>query len=165
MTKSLWNALFTLFLSFATMATSQTVPMPAEPMFAGTYKMAQVFDDNMAAINMPAGDFVLSLKPAKDFSSSGTYDLNVKLGNRLGGRMTVSAPTESDGLSAGKRKIKIGPVRSTMMMPEESIFRLEVSMTDILPDMTTVELVTNADDTTSMVFEGTKGKLVCEKLN
>jgi hypothetical protein len=91
--------------------------------------------------------------------------LNVKLGNRLGGRMTVSVPMESDGLSAGQRKVRIGPVRSTMMMPEESVFRLEVSLTDILPDMTMVELVMNADETSSLVLTGPKGKLVCEKLN
>jgi hypothetical protein len=165
MTKSLCHFLLILCLPFATMVTSQTVPMPAEPMFAGSWTMAQVFDDSMAPINVPAGDFVLSLHPTKDFWRSGAYDLNVKLGNRLGGRMTVSVPMESDGLSAGQRKVRIGPVRSTMMMPEESVFRLEVSLTDILPDMTMAELVMNADETSSLVLTGPKGKLVCEKLN
>jgi hypothetical protein len=69
-------------------------------------------------------------------------------------------------LSPLKRKIRIGPVRSTMMMPEESVFLLEVAMTDILPEMSTIELVTNEEDGTALlVLEGPKGKLVCEKVN
>jgi hypothetical protein len=95
----------------------------------------------MASINLPAGSFLLTLQPSKDFWRSGTYDMSLALGNRLGGRITVAVPMESDGLSPGKRKIRIGPVRSTMMMPEESVFRLEVAMTDILPEMSTIELV------------------------
>jgi hypothetical protein len=164
MTQSLWKALLTLFLPIAIIATSTT--MPAEPMFAGSWRLAEVFDDRMASINLPEGSFLLTLQPKDDFWSSGTYDLGLALGNRLGGRMTVAVPMESDGLSPGKRNIKIGPVRSTMMMPEESVFRLEVALTDILPEMSTIELVINQqDETTLLVFEGPKGKLVCEKVN
>jgi hypothetical protein len=169
MTLSLWKTLLVLFLPFVTMATSLPVEtsntMPVEPMFAGSWKLTKVFDDSMAPINLPGGKFVLDLEPSKDFWRSGTYDMSLALGNRLGGRITVAVPMESDGLSPGKRKIRIGPVRSTMMMPEESVFRLEVAMTDILPEMSTIELVTNEDGTALLVLEGPKGKLVCEKVN
>jgi hypothetical protein len=168
MTLSLRKALLILFLPFATMATSISVEtsntMPAEPMFAGSWKLAEVFDDRMASINLPEGDFLFTLQPSKDFWRSGTYDMSLALGNRLGGRITVAVPMESDGLSPGKRKIRIGPVRSTMMMPEESVFRLEVAMTDILPEMSTIELK-EEDGTALLVLEGPKGKLVCEKVN
>jgi hypothetical protein len=170
MTLSLWKTLLLLFLPFTTMANSfpvdisQTVPV--EPMFAGSWKLSEVFDDRMAPINLPGDSFLMSLQPTKDYWRSGTYDMSLALGNRLGGRITVAVPMESDGLSPLKRRIRIGPVRSTMMMPEESVFLLEVAMTDILPEMSTIELVTNEEDGTALlVLEGPKGKLVCEKVN
>lgn len=171
MTSSLWKALLILLLPFTTMATSeafptsQTTPAP-EPMFAGSWKLVEVFDERMASINLPTGDFVLSLEPSKDFWRSGTYDMGVALGNRLGGRLTVAVPMESNGFSPGKRKVRIGPIRSTMMMPEESVFRLEIAMTDILPEMSTIEIVIREEGATAiLVLEGPKGKVVCEKVN
>jgi hypothetical protein len=157
MIQSICKSLLILFLPFATMA-------DAEGTFSGSWKMAQVFDNNLDSINLPAGDFILTLQPSKDFERAGIYDMSLALTNRLGGRMTV---IESDDLGPRKSNIQIGPIRSTMMMPEQSIFRLEVSLTDIMPDMNTVELVINdVDNTAQLVFEGPKGKLVCvEALN
>jgi hypothetical protein len=74
-----------LFLPFATMATSISAEtsntMPAEPMFAGSWKLAEVFDDRMASINLPAGSF----DPAapETLWRSGNYDMSLALGNRL----------------------------------------------------------------------------------
>jgi hypothetical protein len=172
MTYSLWKVLLVFFLPFASMATSKTVttsknlrPEPQEPMFAGSWKLTSVFDDEMAPIIVPEGDFRLTLEPSKDFWRSGNYDMGLKIGNRLGGRMTALVRKETDGLGGEKRNIRIGPVRSTMMMPEASVFRLEVALTDILPAAATAELVIQeAEGTTLLVLEGPKGKLICEKL-
>jgi hypothetical protein len=96
----------------------------AEPMFAGSWKL-EVFDDRMASINLPAGS---CFYPAalERLWRSGNYDMSLAKSPRRKNYCRCSNGVGC-GLS-GKRKICIGPVRGTMMMPEESS-RLEVAMT------------------------------------
>jgi hypothetical protein len=165
--RPLWKLLFALLVPFATMSAAlavETTDAIKEPMFQGSYKIIEVLDADMAAIIMPAGEFRLTLEATKDFWRSGNYDMHLALGNRMGGKLTVAVPQEGDGLKATERKVRIGPVRSTMMMPPEAVFRLEMALTDSLPGMETIEL--HADETPpKLVLQGSKGKLVCEQVD
>lgn len=161
----LWKLVLALFLPFATMSAAFT-EQPSTAAFAGSYKLVSITDADLAPIAIPDGsDFKLTLKPAADFTTSGTYDLQLALGNRLGGRLTLTDEDEATPDSGSKQAVRIGPIRSTMMMPPPEIFKLEMALSDILPDAQTIELQPGQGGSGALlVLQGAKGKLVCEQV-
>ena len=80
--------------------------------------------------------------------------LNIKIGNNLGGLITVEKGEDNNPSST--RTVLISRIRSTRMRPPESLFKLETYLTNILPKMVSMSV-----EGEKLVFEG-EGKIVCQ---
>lgn len=128
-------AILSVFLT-STMAVSN---------YEGVYRLTKVLDVDMIEIPIPEGDFTIRMKPG---NVANQYDLGIKLGNSMGTVVTVSDSDDGE-----KDAVAIGGVRSTMMMPPEKVFKLEVALSDMLPAATLIHL----EDDNLLVIEGPKG--------
>jgi hypothetical protein len=142
-TRPLYTLFITLFLPLSVMATA---------LYEGSWELQEAFDTEMAHIHIPDGSFRLQLYA--DSGDDNIYDFDLKVGNQLGGRLAIIGETETET----GHTVKIGPIRSTMMMPPEPLFKLETALSALLPSMNTIKL---QGDT--LTLEGTKGKLVCQR--
>lgn len=112
----------------------------------GKYLLQSLYDDHGAALSIPDGAFTLSIE--HDANEKGRYNFGLKIGNNMGGSMTV----DDEG------GVKIGPMRSTMMMPPPAIYALETELNKIMPALTTVAL-----EGQKLTLDGSKGKGIFEK--
>jgi hypothetical protein len=120
--------------------------------YEGVYSLTKVLDANMGEIPIPSGDFKVRMQAGK---VANQYDMGVKLGNMMGSSVTV---TDSD--VSNKDAVTISGMRSTMMMPPENIFKVEVALSDILPAANLIHL---EDNDNLLVIEGPKGTVQCTR--
>lgn len=119
--------------------------------YEGEYRLIKVIDTEMGDIPVPKGEFKIQMQPGK---IANQYDMSIKLGNSLGTSVTVSDYADD----AKKDAVTIGGVRSTMMMPPENIFRVEVALTNMLPAATLIFLENDL-----LAIEGPKGTIMCTR--
>ena len=116
------------------------IAMATSP-FAGNWKLSEAYDENLEAVSLPTGTYTLRLEE-KDPQH---LKLGIKVGNNLRGQVTLG---EGDD-------VEVSGLMSTMMMPAEPLYRLEMYFSRTFPQMTTMKI----DDDTNLVFEGA-GKIV-----
>lgn len=124
---------------------------------AGTYVLSELYDEHSSSIPIPPKEeafgadkyLELVIESADSATATGAdehYRFFMVVGNNLAGSMTV---TEGN-------KIKIGPIRSTMMMPPPKVWEIEKQVSKTFPEVTTL-----AVDATSLTLEGSgAGKMV-----
>jgi hypothetical protein len=125
--------------------------------YEGLYRLSQLFDDEMGEIPLPDKEFKVKMEPDAKAGVPNSYNMGLLLGNSMGGSVIVS---ESD--VDGKDAVKIGSLRSTMMMPPEDVFTIEMALRDTLPASTLIHLERNDE---LLVIEGPKGKMICTRLS
>jgi len=140
----LGSLLFALVLS-ATMALSTN--------YEGTYRLTKLYDSEAGEITLPRPNFQVRFVPA---AGDNQYQLNIKLGNSLGGTATVSESSE-----AGRDAFSVGPMRSTRMMAPPEINAVERAVLKIVPGMETIYFDASAGDV--LVLEGPTGSMQCQK--
>jgi hypothetical protein len=123
------------FISTLVVVLMMTPSVAAKPSsFVGTWKLDQLYDGTDAPVAVPTSkDFILSLTPSGD-GSADHYQLSIQIGNSLSSLVQVTDPT------ASSTAIHIKFVRSTMMMPPQELFTLEMFLTDAFPKMETITL-------------------------
>jgi heat shock protein HslJ len=78
------------------------------------------------------------------------YDMGIKVGNSMGGSATVTPSTNQ----SEDDKIAIGRLRSTMMMPPPELYRVEVTLSDLLPSATNIQI---QEDNGLLTIKGPEG--------
>jgi len=125
--------------------------------YEGLYRLSQLFDDQMGEMSLPDKEFKVKMDLDAKAAVPNIYNMGLILGNSMGALVTVSDSNEDD-----KDAVKIGPLRSTMMMPPEDVFKIEMALRDILPASTFIHLEQNDD---MLVIEGPKGKMHCTRIS
>ena len=124
--------------------------------YVGRWKIVETYDEQNQLVTLPEGDFYLQLAES-DNSADNFLSAYIKVGNSMRSRITFLGESSS-GIGD---TISVGAVMSTMMMPPDSLFRLETYFTNTLPKMNLIEKET-VDGTTQLIFLG-QGKIVCEE--
>jgi hypothetical protein len=137
-----------LLIAFLTL----NIAMAASP-FVGSWNLVEIYSENMTPETLPPGSYHFKIQE----QDPEHLQLNIKVGNNLGSSITL---LEGSDNNASFQKVRIGGVRSTMMMPPENQFKLETYLSNMLPKITSITIV---DDTT-LILEG-EGKIVCQQLN
>lgn len=120
--------------------------------YEGSYKLTQVYDSESGEVPIPKEFKVrFRLGPAAN-----RYQVGFNIGNSMGGTVIVSESAE-----AGRDAVRVGPVRSTMMMPAADDYAVEKAITKTLPDMEFIRLEGSGD---LLVMEGPKGTMRFERL-
>jgi len=128
--------------------------------YDGAYDLTAAFDENGASIDVPRKErpFTLQLSSKKDSSNDDeveeAYDMTVRIGNTLGGTLEIM---KSDP------RVRVGPMRSTMMMPPPDVWELERHVTAMLPATTEIRLEKDDDNNEILTLSGAKGSLVFER--
>jgi len=148
---SFLHLLALLMLSTINMALSTSSP------FAGDWKLTEAYDENDASVSIPSGSWFLKIQQPDDEDDS-HLRVGIKIGNNMRGQITILGDGESDDDEKSK-DVSVSGLMSTMMMPAEHLYRLEIYLSKYLPKTTKLEL---DDETGTLVFEG-EGKLVCTK--
>jgi hypothetical protein len=132
------NSWLLLFL-WAIVSLAGTAMAAPAPWLEGTYDLVRVTDSDDHEVTWPREDqtFTLRLTPVPD--DPDTYRLHVKIGNNMGCGVHVHTATTDDPRS-GQATVTLEPVHSTMMMPPEELFKLEMVLSRVLPQITSIEL-------------------------
>jgi hypothetical protein len=101
-------------------------------MYEGKYLLSEVFDSRDEPVLLPLGRFDLEVSSAGSESDPGRHKFSLHLGNYFGGSFVVD---QND-----PKQVKVGPMRSTMMMPPQDVYALENALNKILPACTTIDL-------------------------
>eukprot|EP00529_Nitzschia_sp_RCC80_P036119 CAMPEP_0113456290 /NCGR_PEP_ID=MMETSP0014_2-20120614/8811_1 /TAXON_ID=2857 /ORGANISM="Nitzschia sp." /LENGTH=163 /DNA_ID=CAMNT_0000347739 /DNA_START=119 /DNA_END=610 /DNA_ORIENTATION=+ /assembly_acc=CAM_ASM_000159 len=155
-----------MMMMAATTTTTTASLTPDEVM--GDWKLVELFDDQNEPVEIPDAPsddgFVLHLTEKQgagdgdnDDDDGKTLSLYTKIGNNMGGIMLL---VDDETNSNNEQTIKVGPLRSTMMMPPPQIFALETYLTKYLSTMDTLKL---NDDGDELVLLGT-GRIVCQNV-
>eukprot|EP00523_Entomoneis_sp_CCMP467_P012733 CAMPEP_0168797974 /NCGR_PEP_ID=MMETSP0725-20121227/17629_1 /TAXON_ID=265536 /ORGANISM="Amphiprora sp., Strain CCMP467" /LENGTH=129 /DNA_ID=CAMNT_0008849301 /DNA_START=75 /DNA_END=464 /DNA_ORIENTATION=- len=118
----------------------------------GDYKLIKMEDKNGEQIPLPS-DFSMHILHDEKMALN-QYRIALKIGNTLGGMLTLDAPDDT----SKKMPAKIGPLMSTMMMPPPEIFHVEQCASKIVPSMQ--ELSYSGSE---LIFHGTEGTLRFER--
>ena len=116
----------------------------------GSWNLVQIYSENMTPETLPDGSYHFKIQE----QNSEHLQISIKVGNNLSSSVTLGG-----GESDASQQVTIGGVRSTMMMPPDSQFKLETYLSNMLPKITSMIRV---DDT--LILEG-DGKIVCQLLN
>ena len=152
-------------------STTEASLTPDEVM--GDWKLVELYDDQNQPVEIPDAPsddgFVLHLTKKQQEQQSGggddddddddgkTLSLYTKIGNNMGGIMLLVDDETND---VKEQTIKVGPLRSTMMMPPPQIFALEQYLTKYLSTMDTLKL---NDDGDELVMLGS-GRIICQNV-
>ena len=112
----------------------------------GDWNIVEIFDENDAPVSFPQDrTFTMNMKPEEDRDHNPTdgYKFGIKVGNRLMGHIDYDMDDDS---------YTFGPIMSTMMMPEEPLWKLEVILTNTLPKVTQIQMDT--DDALEFIGDG-----------
>lgn len=133
----------------------------------GDWKLVELYDDRNQPVELPSSSegFVLHLvkKEIKDEQDpeqqegAKTLSLYTKIGNSMGG--VLSLVDDSANLEK-EQTIKVGPLRSTMMMPPPELFAVEQYLSKYLGAMKTLKL---SDDGDELIWMGT-GRIICQNV-
>lgn len=134
-----------LLIAFLTM----NIATAASPL-VGSWNLVQIYSENMTPETLPDGSYHFKIQE----QNSEHLQISIKVGNNLSSSVTLGG-----GESDASQQVTIGGVRSTMMMPPDSQFKLETYLSNMLPKITSMIRV---DDT--LILEG-DGKIVCQLLN
>jgi len=138
--------------AYAVLATIIASVMAVNSNYEGSYKLTQLYDSETGEVPIPK-EFVVRFRPGP---AANRYQVGFKIGNSMGGTVIVSESSEDS-----RDAVKVGPVRSTMMMPAADVYEVEKALTKMLPDMEFIRLE-NSDDL--LVMEGPKGSMRCARL-
>jgi META domain len=122
----------------------------------GKYSLSEVFDAKEEPVQLPVGRFDLQVAPvesdgAETESETIRYRYNLKIGNMLGGSFEMTRTTNV--------LTKMGPMRSTMMMPPQELYALENKLNKMFPAVTVLDL-----EEGKLVFKGSEGSIVFKEL-
>jgi META domain len=122
----------------------------------GKYSLSEVFDAKEEPVQLPVGRFDLQVAPVESDgeqteSKTIRYRYNLKIGNMLGGSFELIRNTNE--------LTKMGPMRSTMMMPPQELYALENKLNKMLPAVTQLDL-----EESKLVFKGSEGSVVFKVL-
>jgi META domain len=122
----------------------------------GKYSLSEVFDAKEEPVQLPVGRFDLQVAPverdgAETESETVRYRYNLKIGNMLGGSFEMTRTTNE--------LAKMGPMRSTMMMPPQELYALENRLNKMFPAVTELDL-----EEGKLVFKGSEGSIVFKEL-
>jgi len=137
----------------------------------GDWKLVELYDDQNQPVEIPDASpsssdrdgFVLHLTKKQgddgddDNEDGTTLSLFTKIGNSMGGIILL---VDDNANGDNEQTIKVGPLRSTMMMPPPQIFALEQYLTKYLSTMDTLKL---NDDGDELVMLGS-GRIVCQNV-
>lgn len=121
----------------------------------GKYILSEVFDANEVPIQLPVGRFEMTLTSWSGETESATsdgarYGFSMKIGNSMGGSFTL--------LKAEDGTVKMGPMRSTMMMPSEELYALEITFSKIVSEVNSV-----VQSEGKLTWSGAQGRLAFQK--
>jgi hypothetical protein len=119
--------------------------------YAGSWQVAEAFDESFEAVTLPEGTFFFNIEEKEDDPK--VLILHVKVGNSMRTQVTL----------LDNNKVEIGGLMSTMMMPTEPLFRLETYLSNTLPKITTLELIHSNEYRGDQLVFGGQGKIVCLK--
>jgi hypothetical protein len=111
--------------------------------YEGSYILKEVFDADMAPIELP-DIYHISI----DARSKTRYSLGIKVGNQMGCYFDVLE---------GSNHAVFGEVHSTMTMSPENVFIVEMALDAILPEVNTILLEDGI-----LTLHGSTGRIVCE---
>ena len=132
------------------LCSSSNVAMSASP-FVGDWSLKETFGEDMNPVTFPDDStYKFHIEEEEDEHH---LRLNIKIGNNLGGLITVE---EAEDNPSSAKTVQISRIRSTRMRPPESLFKLETYLTNTLPKMVSMSV-----EGETLVFEG-EGKIVCQ---
>jgi hypothetical protein len=127
----------------------QSAASAALAMYEGKFYLTEVFDSQDEPVQLPLGRFDLEVTPPAE-SETRRYKFSLKVGNYFGGSFVVDQNDDT--------KIKLGPMRSTMMMPPQDVYALENRLGKMLPACTTIDLQGD-----KLEFRGSEGRVTFKK--
>jgi heat shock protein HslJ len=122
----------------------------------GKYSLSEVYDAKEEPVQLPVGRFDLQVAPVENDgeeteSDTIRYRYNLKIGNMLGGSFEMTRTTNE--------LTKMGPMRSTMMMPPQELYALENKLNKMFPAVTLLDL-----EEGKLAFKGSEGSIVFKEL-
>jgi META domain len=129
--------------------------MAAANIFEGSYTLTEAVDNTLAPLTLP-GTYQIRLTAKSDLE----YSLHIKIGNSMGTNMHLQNNAATTvGVGSQQQTVSVDSVRSTMMMPRDDLYQLEIAVSAILPEVNSIQL----QDSGVLTLEGSRGKLVCQK--
>jgi hypothetical protein len=119
--------------------------------FAGEWPLVETLDGDHQAVPLPEGTFTFVIEDI-DTASLQVY---IKVGNNMRTKITLE-----EGESESSKKIRVGGVLSTMMMPSKDLFQLETYLSRTLPKM---DIISVQDGTLTLEGAG-EGKIICKQV-
>jgi hypothetical protein len=139
-----------LSLLFALNALGVAMSSTSSP-FAGEWPLVETMDGDNQAVPLPEGTFTFVIEDI-DTASLQVY---IKVGNNMRTKITLE-----EGESESSKKIRVGGVLSTMMMPAKDLFQLETYLSRTLPKM---DVISVQDGTLTLEGAG-EGKIICKQV-
>ena len=145
------------FLFVTTTALTLLSHAAAVSPFAGTWLIQEIYDESMEQKSLPDGQYTFAISQAEDEEH---LRLGIRVGNSMSSHITLleEAEEESSSPSTIKQSVQVGGMMSTMMMPPDELFKLEVLLSDIVPQTKTMVL---ENENHTLTFLGEAGKIVC----
>jgi hypothetical protein len=117
--------------------------------YDGTYVISTVEDASGNPVNIPSGNFRISLD--RTDSSGSNYQFGLKVGNLVAGTMTIDGNT-----------LSVGNFRATTIPFPQEIEQFETTLTEMLPSCDTISLLELQSQVNIVTILGPQGKIVAQ---